>query len=290
MVIEILAGTPAGGGQDRAARALAAALAVDTSVTNIPGRGGGNAWDRLMEHAGDPGVVAISSPTIITNKPLGVATIDDRDLTPLAQLCTEYLAFAVATESPLRDARHAAARLAAADLSVSLAVARGNVNHMALGSVIARAGGAPTATEPRVFDSARYAVADVLAGESDVAVVSAASVIPELEAGRIRVLAMSSAERLPAPFAGVPTWTEVGNETVIGTWRGLVGPPELTPGDVSWWDEVVTVAVAGDPWQRSLAAHAWTPTHLGGAATRIFLDDQRRTLTAALVGIGVLQG
>ena len=288
MVIEILAGTPEGGGQDRAARALAAALPAQVAVVNIPGRGGGNAWDRLLERPEDRDVAAVSSPTIITNKPLGVAAIDDRDLTPIAQLCTEFLAFAVGADSPLLNAGQAAAGLATARLRVSLAVARGNVNHMALGSVIASAGGDPTAVEPRVFDSARYAVADVMAGDSDLAVVSAASVIPELHAGRLRVLAMSSAERLAAPFEDVPTWAESGVDAVIGTWRGLVGPPDLSESDVAWWNKAITTAVASDSWKQSLTAHAWTPTHLDSAAVRAFLDDQRRALIDALHGIGVL--
>jgi putative tricarboxylic transport membrane protein len=96
--IEIIAGTPAGGGQDRAARALAQALPIETFVTNVPGRGGGNGWDLLAGRTGDPHVVSISSPTLITNKLRGEASIDHVDLTPLAHLCTESLVFAVRSD------------------------------------------------------------------------------------------------------------------------------------------------------------------------------------------------
>ncbi len=59
-------------------------------LTNIPGRGGGNAWDYLRKHNGDPHVLAINSPTVISNKLLGVSTTDYSDITPLANLYTEY--------------------------------------------------------------------------------------------------------------------------------------------------------------------------------------------------------
>ena len=70
--IELVAGTPAGGGQDRPARVLIDLLkdlvGVPIKLTNIAGRGGGNAWDYLAQHAGDPHIAAINSPTIITNR------------------------------------------------------------------------------------------------------------------------------------------------------------------------------------------------------------------------------
>src|SRR4029077_8490719 len=61
--IELIAGTPAGGGQDRPARVLIDLIkdrvGVPIKLTNIAGRGGGNAWDYLARHPGDPHIVAI---------------------------------------------------------------------------------------------------------------------------------------------------------------------------------------------------------------------------------------
>src|SRR6516225_7331945 len=97
--IELVAGTPPGGGQDRPARVLIGLmqqrLGVPIRLTNIAGRGGGNAWDYLAQHPGDAHVVAINSPTIITNQLLGESALDFSALTPLANLYTEYLVFVV---------------------------------------------------------------------------------------------------------------------------------------------------------------------------------------------------
>ena len=77
--ITLVAGTPPGGGQDRPARALIETIAAHglveqpISLVNIPGRGGGNAWDHLRAHPGDGHVLAINSPTIITNQLFGVS-------------------------------------------------------------------------------------------------------------------------------------------------------------------------------------------------------------------------
>ena len=51
-----------------------------------------------------------------------------------------------------------------------------------------------------MFDTALDAVADVIAGRSDVCAVTAASVIAELNAGRLRVLAITAPARLSGVF------------------------------------------------------------------------------------------
>lgn len=283
--IEIIAGTPAGGGQDRAARALAAALPFETFVTNVPGRGGGNGWDLLAGRTGDPHVVSISSPTLITNKLQGEAVIDHADLTPLAHLCTESLVFAVSSDRDILTIADVLAAIARRE-SVALATARGNVNHIAVGLIAHHVGVDPGDVPVVVFDSARHAVADVLAGYTTLAVVSAASVLPEMESGTLRVVAVTAASRMAAPFDLVPTWQESGLDCVIGTWRGLVGPPRLQPEHISFWERTLPAAVASAAWQAALVEHRWDDTHLEAASTREFLDEERVRLAAALKGLG----
>ncbi len=288
--VEILAGTPPGGGQDRAARALAAALGGDISITNIPGRGGGNAWDALVERRADPTVVSISSPTIITNRTLGMAVIDERDVTPLALLCTEALAFCVAADGSIGSIDDLLSRVARGDVVSAIATERGNVNHIALGRVICAGGGEPSSAPVRVFDSARHAIDDTLEGRSEVAVVSAASTLPEIETGEIRVLAVSAAERMAAPFQSVPTWTELGIDCVIGTWRGVVGPPGLTGEAIEAWESALAAAVADDVWADALLRHHWVDTYLVRRGYERFLEVERAALVAGLADLGLSGG
>src|SRR5580704_16838939 len=107
--IELIAGTPAGGGQDRPARVLIDLIkdlvGIPIRLTNIAGRGGGNAWDYLAKHPGDPHIVALNSPTIITNRLLGESPLDFAALTPLANLYTEYLVFVVRPHTAMESAQ-----------------------------------------------------------------------------------------------------------------------------------------------------------------------------------------
>lgn len=293
--IELVAGTPAGGGQDRPARALMRVIETmglvpgGLRLTNIPGRGGGNGWDYLARHPGDPHRIAISSPTLITNRLLGVAPLDDRDLTPLATLYTEYIAFVVRADSSLREGGALLRALARPDtLTLALATARGNTNHIALARCVREAGGEPRALRLHIFDSAPDAVADVLAGQADVGAITAISAAREITSGVLRALAVSSPARLPARLGHVPTWREQGVDCVIGTWRGLVGTRGLAPEVIAYWNERLARAVTSPEWQSLLAEHAWLPTFLDSAATRALLDRDRSVLATALADLDIL--
>ncbi len=295
--IELVAGTPAGGGQDRPARALIGILEANKLVnqpiklTNIPGRGGGNGWDYLRTQAGNPHVLAINSPTVITNCQLGEADFDHRALTPLANLYTEYIAFVVRADSPIRNAADFMQRLAddSAGCRIALATAIGNINHMALAQVTAKAGGDIQALQINVFDSALYAVADVIEHRAEVAAITAVSATKAIAAGQVRAIAVSAPQRLPRLYADVPTWTELGVDCVIGTWRGVIGAAGITPAQIAFWDHVLRAATATLEWNAELADKYWANTYLGGAALDAFLQQEREVMGALLIKLGLAQ-
>ena len=295
--IELVAGTPAGGGQDRPARALIGILEANKLVnqpiklTNIPGRGGGNGWDYLRTRRADPHVLAINSPTVITNRQLGEADFDHRALTPLANLYTEYIAFVVRADSPIRNAADFMQRLAddTAGCRIALATAIGNINHMALAQVTAKAGGDIQALQINVFDSALYAVADVIEHRAEVAAITAVSATKAIAAGQVRAIAVSAPQRLPRLYADVPTWTELGVDCVIGTWRGVIGAAGITPAQIAFWDHVLRAATATPQWNAELADKYWANTYLGGAALDAFLQQEREVMGALLIKLGLAQ-
>lgn len=291
--IELIAGTPPGGGQDRPARALMdifaaqRLLAQPVRVLNKPGRGGGAAWDYIRARAGDAHCLAINSPPLITNRLVGVSDYDHAELTPIATLYTEYVAFVAPADSPIRSATDLAQRLGAdpASVTVSLATALGTSNHIALAAVARQAGGDPNRLSVRVFDSARYAVADALAGNAQVAAVSAVSAVPELGDGRLRALAVTAPERLGSLFAGAPTWAELGIDCVIGTWRGVIAPAGVTAEQRAFWEQTLLQATRDTAWRSELGRQYWIDMFLGAEDTRAFLDSERAQLETALKGL-----
>ena len=294
--IEIVAGTPPGGGLDRAARALLKAiesarlLKVPARVNNVPGDGARKCWEYLDQRRGDPHVAAISSSNLATDYLLGAARYDhDRDFTPLAILYTEYIAFLARAGSSPASGQDLLKRFRAdaGSVTVALSTSLGNPNHIALAKVVRHAGGDVKAPKVRVFDSALDAVADVLAGKAEVCAVTAASAAKELHAGTMRALAVSSPSRLDGLYAQAPTWKELGADCVIGAWRGVTGARALGAEQVACWESVLSAAVETAAWREELARLYWTPAYLQGAKLRAYLSQERAEMAAILADLGL---
>ena len=293
--VQIIAGTPPGGGQDRPARALIELLQAQGLVgqpielVNIPGRGGGNGWDHLAQHGGDAHLLAINSPTIISNHLLGVSRLAYKDLTPIANLYTEYPAFVVRADSALTDGGALMTALKhASSVRIALATALGNPNHIALAQVTEHAGGEVNELVIDVFDSARDAIGHVLAGKAALGVITAVSAAPEMAAGSLRTLAVSAPGRLNGCFSNAPTWTELGVAAQVGMWRGIVAPADIPAAAVSYWTDTLSAVVATREWKDVLARKFWADTFATGAALAGFLDGEQVMMATKLDQLGLL--
>jgi putative tricarboxylic transport membrane protein len=296
--IEIVAGTPPGGGLDRSTRALQRAIAatrrvsVPIDVVNVGGDGGRKAWVFMDGRAGDAHAVGISSPNMAADYLMGVTKSDPDRFTPLAILYSEYIAFVVHADSAFKSGSDLFRRLAdnARDVTIALSTSLGNSNHMAVAKIIRHAGADVNSPKIRVFDTALDAVADVVARNADVGAITAASAVPELELKHLRTIGISSPSRLPGPYAGAPTWQEQGVDCVIGSWRGVSGAPGITREQITFWQSLLATATATPEWKSDLARHFWTEMYLDGESLLTHLKRERSQMRALLAELGLLGG
>jgi putative tricarboxylic transport membrane protein len=294
--IEIIAGTPPGGGLDRSARALLKSIEanslveVPVKVVNVGGEGGRKAWSHVERYSGDGHVIGISSPNMAADYLTGVTTSDPERFAPLAILYSEYIAFVVRADSAIRSGADFIRRFAenAGAVKIALSTSLGNSNHVAVAKVIRHAGADTKAPTIRVFDTALDAVADVVAGHADVGAITAASAVPALVVGRLRTIGISSPARLPGPYASAPNWAEQGVDCVIGSWRGASGPPGLDSAQIAFWQATLAAATGTAQWQADLARHFWTEMYLDGAALHAYLKRERSDMRAMLGELGLL--
>jgi putative tricarboxylic transport membrane protein len=296
--LQIIAGTPRGGGLDRVARALASAIqqsglvAVPVEVINVPGDGARRAWTHYVDnHTGDGHVIGISSPNLTTDYLVGISNFEHSRYAPIATLITEYIAFAVCADSALQSGADLLGRLGRdrPAVTVALSTSLGNPNHVALARLTRHAGGNINAPVIRVFDTALDAVADVVAGTADVCAVTAASVLAALKNRQLRVIGMTAPERLKGAFADAPTWTEQGVDCVIGAWRGATGPAGLGASEVAFWQRVLKGAAEQPIWGEELSRLSWSPMFQVGATLQAYLAKERAEFVAVLGELGLLK-
>ena len=108
---------------------------VDASMTvqAKPGAGGAVAWTYVSRKTGDGHYLRSVVPTLLSNDIMHVGELRYTDVTPIAQLFTEYEVFAVKADGPIKSGGDLVAALkAAVPPSVGVAPGIGGSSHVAL--------------------------------------------------------------------------------------------------------------------------------------------------------------
>jgi putative tricarboxylic transport membrane protein len=293
--IEIVVPTTPGGGIDRSARTLQRILQdglvrVPVTVVNKPGAGGAVAVNYLNQHAGDAHFISINSPNLIANDINGRGPRHG-EVTPLANLFSEYTVIAVRADSPLRSGRDfvEALRKDPASLAVSTPTTLGSVNHLTF-ALVAKAGGVDVRKlKAVVLGSGGDAVTALLGGHIDAHTGTPSSVVRMVKAGRMRVVGIAAPKRIGEPYADTPTWTEQGFPVIMDTWRGVIGPRALGAEQVAFWDGLLAKAVATPVWKETLAQNVWEPNYLDSARTRKLFESDHAEYRKILGELGMLK-
>ncbi|MEV7804131.1 tripartite tricarboxylate transporter substrate-binding protein [Microbispora sp. NPDC088329] len=203
---------------------------------------------------------------------------------PLARLAGEWEVLVASPDSGYRTFEHFAAALLRdpGGPAVGGGADRGP-EHLLLGLTARGLGADPRLLHYVAFDTRAQAVAAVLDGRIALGFGGRREVAPHVRAGRLRPLAVSSAERLPGVDA--PTLSESGVRIVYADWTGLIAPPG-TPGRDALLD--LCRAVAGTPGWRSLCErNDWTPMWLEGDDFRQWLTVEARRTALLLNDLGL---
>lgn len=293
--VEIVIPTTPGGGIDRTARTLQKILQDDgligipVTAVNKPGGGGAVSVAYLNQHAGDGHYIAINSPNLIANDINGRSPVKYTDVTPLANLFSEYTVVAVRADSPLKAGQDFIDKLRKdpASLAVSTPTTLGSVNHLSFALVAKAAGVNIRKLKAVILGSGGDAVTALLGGHIDAHTGTPSSVVRMVQADKIRVIGILAPRRIGGPYAGTPTWTEQGYPAVMDTWRGVIGPRGMTQEQIAFWDAVLSKVVATELWKRTLEQNVWEANYLNSAQTRKLFDSANAEYRTILSELGM---
>jgi putative tricarboxylic transport membrane protein len=292
--VEFIAPAGAGGAMDTFTRAVELlvremkAVPVSTSVVNKPGGEHAVAYNYLGQKAGDPHVLVLCSPVLLTNHISGVLPVTYTDFTPIAMMMSEYYMFVVNADSAFKSPKDLIAAITQRPDSISLA--GGNLpQRMAIGTVFLAANADIKRARIVTISGAKTSLS-VAGGHVDVGVAAPGQALPLIEGGKLRALAVGSPKRLGGPLASVPTWVEAGYKDVItGSWRAIIAAKSLTPAQVAYWEEVMR-RVAQSPEMRSMAEkRQWELDFAGAAETRKEMEADYSRLKRVMTFMGIVK-
>ncbi|SDN75961.1 putative tricarboxylic transport membrane protein [Psychrobacillus sp. OK028] len=275
----------AGGGLDTTARALSKAL-METglmkeslTVENKPG--GGQAVglaDFISQDSTDPYRLFLPSvPLLINNlKKEGNSPYSYRDLTPLAQLTKDYGAIIVPADSKYKDLKSLFDDLKKDPGSLVLAggSAPGSQDHLVAMLPAVKADVDVTKIRYVSYDGGGEAMTALIGGNADILATDISGAGEFLKAGKIRVLGVSSAERLKGTYADIPTYKEAGIDAEFTIWRGLFGPKDMPQYAVDYWNKTLTDLTKTDEWKEVLETNGWEDGYKNKEEFQTFLEEQ----------------
>jgi putative tricarboxylic transport membrane protein len=291
---KIMAPAAPGGGWDQTARSMQSALQDEkisdsVQVTNVPGAGGTIGLAQFVNQAGgDPtqlivgGYVMVGA--ILTNN--SPVTLDQ--VTPIARLTGEYEAIVVPAASDIKDMAGLVEKLKADPGSVSWGGgSAGGTDHITAGLIAKASGVDPTKVNYIAFSGGGEALAAILGNQVTVGISGYGEFAEQVKAGTLRVIGISSDERVPGIEA--PTYKEGGVDVSIQNWRMVAAAPGITDEQKAAIIADIEKMVNSATWQKTLTDKGWANTYLAGDAFAEQLKKDTEATAGILKDIGLVK-
>lgn len=293
--VEIIVGSSAGTGTDRVARLMEQIwrekklLDVPVVVVNKPGGGGAVSWAYLSQREGDPHHLLITSYNIVANYINGKSKLTYTDFTLISLLASEYIAYSVRADSPIKSVADLVKALKADPGSVVAGVSSsaGGANHIALGRLAKAAGVDLSKMKVVVFSGTNAALAALLGGHVGLFVNSMSATAGPFKNNQIRPLAVAAPKRGPGIYAAVPTLTESGIPIVAENWRLAIAPKGLTDAQADFWDSTLKKLTASEDWDKELEKHYIPNEPLDRKQTNEHIAKEFPEIKAILTDLGL---
>ena len=239
---------------------LAARWGQPVVVENKPGAGGMLGLD-VAAKATDGHTIAIGFNGPVANAPfLYKKTPYDpaKDLKPIVMTTSQANVLAVNAEKvPAKTAAEFAAWAKAQGGKANYSsLGNGSSAHLTMELFLSEAG-AQAAHVP--FNGSPPAAMAVAQGEAHATFMVAPALLPHVQSGKVRLLAVSSRQRLDGNLKDLPTLAEAGFPAVEAlAWNGLLGPASMPDGVAAKINADVNALLASDEVKSALARQGMT--------------------------------
>jgi putative tricarboxylic transport membrane protein len=289
--LTLIAPAAPGGGWDSTARAMAevlqqTGLVRSAKVENVPGAGGTVGLAQFAKKEGDPKTVMVMGlvmvGAVLSNKsPVGV----DR-MTPLARLTSEYQAVVVPANSEIKSVADLTRKLKENPAAVTWGGgSAGGSDHMTAALFAKAVGVDPVKINYIAHSGGGEAMASIIGGHVTVGVGSVSEFDPQVKAGKLRWIGITSAEKLSGIDA--PTFKQGGVDLVIGNWRAVLGAPALSDADRKKLTDILDKMAQSEQWKKKLQERSWLDNYQSGQAFAGFLKEENIRVTEVLKSVGL---
>ena len=277
--LRIVTGFAPGGATDRVARIvgekLQAKLGITVVVENKTGAGGRLAAQQVKATPPGQHVLMVANPAVMVVAPLVFKDNGydpERDFVAVSHVNDYDFAVAVAGAVPVRELSHLIAWLRANPEKANFGVpATGSLPHFVALMLAERAG---VKAQVVGYRGSAPLITDLIGGQVPVSIDTLETVLPQHEAGKVRVLASSGAARA-AISPSIPTFRESGLPLVAAGWNAFFAPAGMPAATVQRYAAAITEVMQDADTQRKFLAAQMTPVVATQAQTQAMLKAYR---------------
>lgn len=282
-----------GGGYDLTAR-TAVKIMEDTDITgrievfNVIGAGGTVAMARLMNEKGNDDLMMTMGLGVVGATYTNGSRVKASDATALAKLIEDPGAVFVPADSPLKTIGDFVAAWKADPSKVTIGggSSPGGPDHLFPMELAKTVGVQPKSVNFVTYDGGGDLLTALLGRKITVGTSSPGELIDQIEAGQLRVLAVSSDERVKGIDA--PTLKEAGIDLTFANWRGVLAPPGISDDAKKAMVKALEDLHATQQWKDALVKNGWTDAFVTGEQFEQFLKDQDERVSSTLTELGLI--
>ena len=288
--LKVMIGANPGGGFDQTGRSLGAAMIAAGSARNatFENKGGAGGTIGLAQFVnserGNGSALIVTGAVMVGAIETGKPPVTLKNATPIARLFADTMILVVPANSPLLTLKDLIDKLKANPGSVSWGGgSRGSIDHIMVGLIAKEVGVDPTKVNYVAFAGGGEAKSAILGGHVTVGVAGVSEFAPDVDAGRMRALGISSSFKL----RNLPTLKEQGVNVEIYNWRGVYGAPGITAEQRKTLTDAVVKGTEHASWKEALRKNDWGPFLLTGDDFGKYVEAESTRLGGILREIGV---
>jgi tripartite-type tricarboxylate transporter receptor subunit TctC len=243
-------------------------------VENKPGASGNTGTDAVAKAEPDGATIGIS-----IGGPLAINTLlfsrlpynPQTDIAAVTQIVTQPSALAVNSDVKVNSVAELIALLKREPGKFNFgSIGNGSLSHLAM-EAVALASGTQMVHVP--YPSSPAAMTAIIRGDVQMGMLPAISVTPHADAGKVKILAVSTARRSPY-LPAIPTLKESGIDVEADAWMGMIAPARTPEAIVAKIRREVVEALGTAAIREKLAAQLMEPIGNSPAEFRARIDGE----------------
>jgi len=291
--VEFVCHAAVGGGSDIMARMMQAVIEKEklcpqtVTVVNRAGGGGAIAFAYVAGKKGDPHFWLTATTSFLTTPLLGKSKYTYRDFTPLANLAYDDFFITVRADSPYKTMKDliADAKKKPGQIRTGGTYAPGTdalISHL-----LEREAGVKFNYIP--FKSGGEAMIALLGGTLDMFYPNPGEALAQLEAKKVRILAVASEKRLEAA-PDSPTLRELGINAAFQQVRSIAAPKDIPQEAIRYYEELFRKLADSKLWkEKYIKENMLTWDYKNSAETRKLWESNNESCTRIMKEMGVIK-